>query len=241
VRATPGSASSGPVSRVKAGGRFPLRTPPPRAQVRIVAADSAVLGLACLISYLLTTRALALAYSVSSADDALGGMWAVLATVFVLRGSYDKSVAAALSRVAATLISFALCLAFLPFHVLRLALLVGLSVLVAALIGRPGDAITAASTTTVVLVVAGLSPHDAWQQPILRLADTAVGVTVGLAAAWLGPRANRPLSRASEPSPSVLVSRDLAGRGDEQGRGGMGRVFPFCPHPEAGHGALACT
>jgi uncharacterized membrane protein YccC len=195
--------SSGPVSRVKAGGRFPLRTPPPRAQVRIVAADSAVLGLACLISYLLTTRALALAYSVSSADDALGGMWAVLATVFVLRGSYDKSVAAALSRVAATLISFALCLAylaFLPFHVLRLALLVGLSVLVAALIGRPGDAITAASTTTVVLVVAGLSPHDAWQQLILRLADTAVGVTVGLAAAWLGPRANRPLSRASEPS-----------------------------------------
>jgi uncharacterized membrane protein YccC len=199
----PGSASSGPVGRATAGGRFPLRTLPPRAQVRIVAADSAVLGAGCLISYWLTSRVLALAYSVSAADDALGGMWAVIATVFVFRDSYAKILAAALSRMAATLISFALCLAylaFLPFHPWGLALLVGLSVLIAALIGQPGDEITAAITTTVVLVVADLSPHDAWQQPILRLADTAIGVAVGLAAAWLGLRAIRPLSRASEPS-----------------------------------------
>jgi hypothetical protein len=32
------------------------------------------------------------------------------------------------------------------------------------------------------MVVAELSPHDAWQQPILRLADTGNGV----AAAWTG-------------------------------------------------------
>jgi hypothetical protein len=31
-----------------------------------------------------------------------------------------------------------------------------------------------------------LSPHDAWQQPILRLADTAIGVAVGIAAASIG-------------------------------------------------------
>jgi hypothetical protein len=41
----------------------------------------------------------------------------------------------------------------------------------------------------------GLSPHDAWRQPILRLADTLIGVTVGLVAAWLGLRAVRPLIR----------------------------------------------
>ena len=198
-----GSVSSGNVSQVKPGRRFPLRTLPPRAQVRTIAADSVVLGVACLISYWLTTRALALAYPVSAADDALGGMWAVIATVFVFRNSYAKTLAAALSRMTATLISFALCLAylaFLPFHAWGLAVLVGLSALLAELIGRPGDQTTAAITTTVVLVVAKLSPHDAWRQPILRLADTAIGVAVGLAAAWLGLRATRALSQAPEPS-----------------------------------------
>jgi uncharacterized membrane protein YccC len=197
----PGTVSSGPISRVRAGGRFPLRTLPPRAQVRILAADSAVLGVACLVSYWLTTRVLSLAYSVSAADDALGGMWAVVATVFLYRDSYAKTLAAAVSRMAATLISFALCLAylaFLPFHLWGLAVLVGISVLVAALIGRPGDEVTAAITTTVVLVVADLSPHDAWQQPIRRLADTVIGVAVGLAAAWLALHTIRPRSQPAE-------------------------------------------
>ena len=185
---TSGSVSSGNVTRARPGGRFPLRTLPPRAQVWAATADSVLLGAACLISYWLTTRVLSLVYSVSADDDALGGMWAVIATVFVVRDSYAKSLAAALSRMAATLVSFALCvayLAFLPFQLWGLAILVGLSVLVTALIGRPDDAITAAITTTVVLVVAELSPHDAWQQPILRLADTAIGAAVGLAAGWL--------------------------------------------------------
>ena len=185
---TSGSVSSGNVTRARPGGRFPLRTLPPRAQVWAAAEDSILLGVACLISYWLTTRVLSLVYSVSADDDALGGMWAVIATVFVVRDSYARSLTAALSRMAATLVSFALCLAyltFLPFQLWGLAILVGLSVLVTALIGPPGDAITAAITTTVVLVVAELSPHDAWQQPILRLADTAIGAAVGLAAGWL--------------------------------------------------------
>jgi uncharacterized membrane protein YgaE (UPF0421/DUF939 family) len=128
-------------------------------------------------------------------------MWAVIATVFVVRDSYTKSVAAALSRMAATLVSFVLCLAYLavlPFHPWGLAIMVGLSVLVTALISRPGDEITAAITTAVVLVVAKLSPHHAWQQPILRLADTVIGVAVGLTAAWLFLRA-RPRIQPPEP------------------------------------------
>jgi len=162
-----------------------------------------LLAVACLISYWLTTRALSLVYSVSKDDDALGGMWSVIATVFLFRDSYHSSLAAAVSRMAATLVSFALCLAylaFLPFHSWGLAILVGLSVLVAVLIGRPGDEITAGITTAVVMVAAGVSPHDAWRQPILRLADTAIGVAVGLVAAWLGLRAVGPLVRPSEPS-----------------------------------------
>lgn len=194
----PGGVSGGRVDRI---GRFPLRALPPRAEVRAAAADSVLLGVACLISYVLTTRVLSLVYSVSKDDDALGGMWAVIATAFLFRDSCNKSLSAAVSRMSATLVSFVLCLAylaFLPFHPWGLALMVGLSVLVTALIGRAEDEITAGITTTVVMVVAGLSPHDAWRQPILRLADTVIGVAVGLLAAWLGLRAIRPLTRPSK-------------------------------------------
>jgi uncharacterized membrane protein YccC len=190
----PGRASIGTVSRVKTGRHFPLHTLPPWAEVRTVAVDSVVLGVSCLVSFWLTARVLSFVYSVSAADDALGGLWAVVATVFVFRDTYDKSMTAALSRMAATLVSFVL-----PFHPWGLAIAVGLSVLVTAMIGRPQDEITAAITTTVVLVVAGLSPHDAWRQPILRLADTAIGVAVGLAAAWVGLHSIRPLIRPQEP------------------------------------------
>src|ERR1700692_330073 len=133
---------------------------PPWAQLRRAIADSIVVGLSCLLTYWLATTTLAHVYSPSAADDELGGVWAVIATVFVLRGTYDKSVAAAVSRIGATLVSFALCLvylAFLPFHLWGLAVLTGLSGLVASLIGRPEDSITAAITTTVVLIVAEVS------------------------------------------------------------------------------------
>jgi hypothetical protein len=187
----PGSVPGEGVRKLKLG-RFALPALPAPAEVRSAVLDSFLLGVACLASYWLTTRVLSLVYSVSKDDDALGGMWSVIATVFLFRASYQQSLAAAVTRMAATLVSFVLCLAylaFLPFHPWGLALMVGLSVLVTALIGRPEDEITAGITTTVVLVVAGLSPQEAWRQPILRLADTAVGVAVGVVAAWLGLRA----------------------------------------------------
>jgi uncharacterized membrane protein YccC len=171
---------------------------PDGAQARTALADSVVLAIACLVTYLLATKALSRVHSVSPADDLLGGMWAVIAAVFVNRSSYQESRAAAVSRLVATVVSFAYCLiylAFLPFHAWALALLVGVSALTATVIGRPGDAITAAITTTVVLVVTAVSPHDAWEQPILRFADTAIGIAVGLGSAWLDQRVIRPRIR----------------------------------------------
>jgi hypothetical protein len=50
-----------------------------------------------------------------------------------------------------------------------------------ALLGRRDDIVTVGITTVVVMVVAGMSPVDAWQQPVLRLADTMVGIAVGVA------------------------------------------------------------
>lgn len=103
--------------------------------------------------------------------------------------------AAAVSRMAATSVSFVLCLLyllFLPFNPFALAVLIGVSALTVTLIGRPGDAITAGITTAVVLVVAAVSPQNAWQQPILRFVDTLIGVSVGIAAAWIDLRVVRP-------------------------------------------------
>jgi uncharacterized membrane protein YccC len=158
-----------------------------------------VLAMSCLISYWLITRLLAHIYSISRDDNLLGGMWAVVATVFVYRYSYEQSVHAALSRMAATSLSFVLCLVYLlifPFQPWGMAVLIGIGAVAMTLIGRPEDTVTTGITTAVVMVVAALSPHNAWQQPILRVVDTAVGVAVGVAAAWVGLSATRRHHRA---------------------------------------------
>jgi uncharacterized membrane protein YgaE (UPF0421/DUF939 family) len=115
-------------------------------------------------------------------------MWAVVATIFVFRYSYEESKRAALSRLSATLLSFLLCFIYLlifPFRPVGMAVLLGIGAIVLTLIGRSGDIITAGITTAVVMVVAGISPEHAWKQPILRLIDTIVGIAVGIVGAWI--------------------------------------------------------
>jgi hypothetical protein len=146
------------------------------------------LAISCLISYALITRILTRAYFVSRDDERLGGMWAVVATVFVYRLSYQQSVRAALSRMVATLLSFVLCLGYLlifPFNAWGMAALIGLGAIALTLLDRSEDIITTGITTAVVMVVAGISPHHAWEQPVLRLVDTLVGIGVGIGAAWV--------------------------------------------------------
>ncbi len=165
------------------------------AETRVAVMECAVLAVASLATYWLVAGLLSRVWSISRADDVLGALWAVIAAIFVCRGSYQQSVAAAVSRMAATAVSFVLCLVcliFLPFHAWALAVLIGLSALAVMLIGRPGDAVTAAIATTVVMVVAAVTPRDAWEQPILRFADTLIGVAVGVAAAWISLRLLRP-------------------------------------------------
>jgi len=154
----------------------------------------AILAISCAISYWLITHILANTYSISRDDDLLGGMRAVVATIFVYRDSHAESVRSALSRMAATSVSFGLCLIYLlvfPFHIWGMAALIGIGAFVVTTMGRPDDTITTGITIAVVMVVAALSPHGAWRQPILRLVDTALGVAVGVAAAWLGTHAMR--------------------------------------------------
>jgi uncharacterized membrane protein YgaE (UPF0421/DUF939 family) len=116
-------------------------------------------------------------------------MWATVATVFVFRETRANSLAAGASRLAATGVSFALCLAYLlvlPFHPVGLAVLLGVGALITMSLGRRDDIVTTGITTTVVMVVAAMSPQDAWRQPLLRLGDTVVGITVGVACKWTG-------------------------------------------------------
>jgi uncharacterized membrane protein YccC len=161
------------------------------------------LAIACFISYAVITHILSRAYFLSRDDDLLGGMWAVAATIFVYRETHRQSVGAALSRMAATMLSFILCLVYLlifPFSPWGMAALIGIGAIVLTLFGRSEDIITTGITTAVVMVVAGISPEHAWQQPVLRLVDTAIGIGVGIAAAWIsltiGSRSNPQASRA---------------------------------------------
>ncbi|MGB9433872.1 MAG: FUSC family protein [Candidatus Acidiferrum sp.] len=172
---------------------------------------SVLLAVCCFLSYKIITDLLAVSRFVPRDDEFLGGMWAVVATIFVFRYSYDESVHAALSRSSATLLSFVLCLVYLlifPFRLWGLVVLIAIGAVVLELIARSEDIITAGITTTVVMVVAGISPEHAWKQPILRLIDSIVGIGVGILGAWIGLTLARHIPSQS---PAVL------GQGHEEG------------------------
>lgn len=112
----------------------------------------------------------------------------MIATVFVYRDTQADTVAAATSRMAATVVSLGLCLVYLLIaasHPWAMGMLVALGTILVTLAGRPGDSVTTGVTIAVVMVVAELEPRNAWEQPILRLADTFIGVIIGLATASL--------------------------------------------------------
>jgi hypothetical protein len=67
------------------------------AKDRVALLDCVVLAIASLISYLLVTSILSRVYFLSRADDLIGGLWAVLATVFTFRETYEQSMTAAVS------------------------------------------------------------------------------------------------------------------------------------------------
>jgi uncharacterized membrane protein YgaE (UPF0421/DUF939 family) len=79
-----------------------------------------------------------------------------------------------------------LYLLLFPFTPVGMAVLIAIGTVVMALLGRRDDIVTVGITTVVVMVVAAMSPVDAWQQPVLRLADTMVGIAVGVACKCVG-------------------------------------------------------
>ena len=116
-------------------------------------------------------------------------MWAVVAVIFVFRDTRVHALSAGVARLIATCVSFALCLPYLllfRFTPIGLAILLGIGTLAMALLRRRDDIVTTGITTAVVMVVAAMSPKDAWQQPLLRLFDTVVGIALGVTCKWIG-------------------------------------------------------
>jgi uncharacterized membrane protein YgaE (UPF0421/DUF939 family) len=145
------------------------------------------MAIACFVSYWSMTHILL--RFVDRPSDFLGGMWAVVATVFVFRDTRAGSLSAGIARLEATFVSFALCLLYLSFFSFNpagMAALIGIGTIAMALSGRRDDIITTGITTAVVMVVAAISPEHAWHQPLLRLADTVIGISIGVLAKWAG-------------------------------------------------------
>ena len=143
------------------------------------------MAIACAVSYVLVTELLG--RFVDQTNTLLGGMWAAIATVFVFRETREGSVAAGVSRLIATGVSFALCfiyIALFPVNAPGLGVVIGVGTVVMMMLGRHDDIVTTGITTTVVLVVAALDPRHALEQPALRLLDTVVGVAVGVLFKW---------------------------------------------------------
>ena len=198
--------------------------PPRRSHMSESIWEGVTLAVLCVVSFWLTTHMLSRTYSISRDDDMLGGMWAAVATIFVYRYSYDESRRAALSRMLATFVSFVLCLSYLlliPFHLWSMAIVIGIGTVFMNLIGRRNKTITTAITTAVVMVVATLSPHKAWKEPIQRMVDTSIGVLLVLP---LNGSLHEQLAFHAEAPMSNFSAKRLA----LLGRIGVIVIFVFC-------------
>ncbi|MFL6305729.1 MAG: FUSC family protein [Candidatus Sulfotelmatobacter sp.] len=143
-------------------------------------------ALAAVVTYGL--MAFIVPWIVNKPPTSVGILWAVISAVFVFKDTRAHSLSAGISRLIATCVSFGLCLSYLllfPANPLAMILLIAASTLVMMLVGRRDEIGLTAISTAVVLIVAASEPHDAWQQPLLRLMDTVAGVAVGIALKWI--------------------------------------------------------
>ncbi len=166
------------------------------------------MAVACFVSY--EVSSLALSRMVGRNDQYLGGMWAAVATVFVFKDSQSGSVSAGFARLLATGVSFVLCLIYLclfPFTPAGLGVVIGAGTLGMIMLDRREDIATTGITSSVVMVVAAMSPQHAWQQPLLRVFDTVAGIAVGVGFDWLGRALTARLQQGGRDPHSGLPSR----------------------------------
>ena len=82
----------------------------------------------------------------------------------------------------------ALCLAYLlvfPATAPGMAVLIAIGTMTVTALGRSDEIGLTAITTAVVMIVAAGEPSNAWIQPLLRLFDTLIGISVGVLCKWV--------------------------------------------------------
>ena len=145
------------------------------------------MALACLITYWIMVT-IHSRFGLGASSEVVGTLWAVVATIYVFRDTRAKSLSASVGRVIATVVSFALCFAYLllfPFTPIGLIAVLAGGTLIMMALGRREEIGLAGVTTAVVMLVAAVDVQDAWQQPLLRLMDTLIGIAVGVACKWI--------------------------------------------------------
>jgi uncharacterized membrane protein YccC len=91
------------------------------------------------------------------------------------------------------MVSLILCLSYLllfPITSFGMAALIFIGTLVTISLGRRDEIGLTAITTAVVMIVAASDTHNAWQQPLLRLVDTVVGIAIGVVCKWAATRSS---------------------------------------------------
>src|SRR5262249_35987934 len=98
------------------------------------------------------------------------------------------SLYAGVSRLIATFAGFALCLIYLsllPATTIGMGALIAIGALLMIIVGHRDETGLTAITIAVIMIVAASNPQEAWLQPLLRLLDTLVGISVGVACKWV--------------------------------------------------------
>jgi len=144
------------------------------------------MAIACLITY--WVMIFLLPRLVGWHSTSVGVLWAMISTVFVYKDTRTHSLSAGISRLIATFAGFALCLIYLsllPATTIGMGALIAIGALLMIIIGRRDETGLTAITIAVIMIVAASNPQDAWLQPLLRLVDTLVGISVGVACKWV--------------------------------------------------------
>jgi uncharacterized membrane protein YccC len=145
------------------------------------------MAIACLITYGIMA-AIHSRFGLGASSELVGTLWAIVSTVYVFRDTRANSLSASIGRIIATAVSFVLCFAYLllfPFTPVGLVAVLAGGTLIMMVLGRRDEIGLTGVTTAVVMLVAAVEAQDAWQQPLLRLMDTLIGIAVGVACKWI--------------------------------------------------------
>jgi hypothetical protein len=66
-----------------------------------------------------------------------------------------------------------------------MAALITVGVLLMIVSGRPDETGLTAITIAVIMIVAANNPQEAWLQPLLRLVDSLIGISIGVGCKWV--------------------------------------------------------